>query len=88
MAAGIVDRCPRELLRGLIHSDGCRVLNRVYGKDYPRYFFTQVSDDIRRIFCEACQRVGIEYTRNDRRNVSITRASSVALLDSFVGPKT
>lgn len=47
----IVDRYPRELLRGLIHSDGCRVLNRVNGTDYPRYFFSQVSDDIRRIFC-------------------------------------
>ena len=31
---------PKEFLRGLIHSDGCRVLNRVNGKGYPRYFFT------------------------------------------------
>lgn len=54
--AEIVERHPRELLRGLIHSDGCRVLNRVNGKDYPRYFFTQVSDDIRRLFCETCKR--------------------------------
>jgi hypothetical protein len=84
----IVERHPRELLRGLIHSDGCRVLNRVNGKNYPRYFFTQVSDDIRWLFCETCRRLGIEYTHNDRRNVSIARAGSVALLDSFVGPKT
>ena len=58
------------------------------GKDYPRYFFTQVSDDIRRLFCDTCARLGIEYTRNDWRNVSIARARSVALLDTFVGPKT
>jgi hypothetical protein len=83
----IVERFPREFLRGLIHSDGCRVLNRVNGKDYPRYLFDQVSDDIRRIFCGACDRLGIEYTRSRWKTVSIGRAGSVALLDSFVGPK-
>jgi hypothetical protein len=33
---------PQMLLRGLIHSDGCRVTNRVRGGKYshPRYFFT------------------------------------------------
>lgn len=83
----IVARHARELIRGLIHSDGCRVLNRVNGKDYPRYFFTQVSDDIRRLFCAACRRVGVEYTWNNWKTVSIARAPSVALLDTFVGPK-
>ena len=83
----IVARFPREFLRGLIHSDGCRVLNRVNGKDYPRYFFDQVSDDIRRLFCEVCDRLGIEYTRSRWKTVSIARAESVALLDSFIGPK-
>jgi hypothetical protein len=36
------------LLRGLIHSDGCRVTNRVWGGKYcyPRYFFTNRSGDI------------------------------------------
>jgi hypothetical protein len=84
----IVDRHSRELLRGLIHSDGCRVLNRVNGRDYPRYFFTQVSVDIKRLFCDACDRVGIEYTFNSWKTVSIARRESVALLDSFVGPKS
>jgi hypothetical protein len=83
----IVAGYTREFLRGLIHSDGCRVLNRVNGKDYPRYFFSQVSDDIRRIFCDACRRVGVAYTWNNWKTVSIARAPSVALLDTFVGPK-
>jgi hypothetical protein len=86
--AEIVSRFPREFLRGLIHSDGCRVLNRVNGKDYPRYFFTQVSLDIKRIFCEACDQLGISYSFNNAKNVSIARAPSVDLLDSFIGPKT
>jgi hypothetical protein len=84
----IVDTYTREFLRGLIHSDGCRVLNRVNGKDYPRYLFSQVSDDIRRLFCEACERLGIEYKRNRWNEVSIARARSVVLLDSFVGLKS
>ena len=67
----IVDRFPREFLRGLIHADGCRVLNRVNGKDYPRYLFDQVSNDIRRLFCEACDRLGIEYTWSRLKTVSI-----------------
>jgi hypothetical protein len=83
----IVDRFPRQFLRGLIHSDGCRVLNRVNGKDYPRYFFSQVSTDIQAIFCAACDRLGIEYRQNRWNSISVARAPSVALLDSFVGPK-
>ena len=78
---------PREFLRGLIHSDGCRVLNRVNGKDYPRYFFTQVSDDIRGLFCETCRRLGIHYTQNNWKTISIARSGSVSRLDEFVGPK-
>ena len=83
----IVDTHTGEFLRGLIHSDGCRVLNRVNGKDYPRYLFSQVSDDIRRLFCEACDRLGVRYSFNRWKEVSVARAPSVAILDSFVGPK-
>jgi hypothetical protein len=83
----IVDAEPEQFIRGLIHSDGCRVLNRVNGKEYPRYFFSQVSDDIRRLFCRSLRQLGIDYTWNDHKNVSIARARSVALLDEFVGPK-
>jgi hypothetical protein len=73
--------------RGLLHSDGCRVLNRVNGKDYPRYLFVQVSDDIRGLSCDTCERLGVEYTLSSWTTVSIARGASVALLDSFVGTK-
>jgi len=43
----LVDLDPRHLIRGLLHSDGCRVLNWVNGTPYPRYHFTNVSADIR-----------------------------------------
>ena len=81
-------RChPQLFLRGLLHSDGCRVLNRVNGKNYPRYFFTQVSQDIRDLFCLTCDQLGIVTTSRHRKTVSVARAESVALLDSFVGAK-
>ena len=88
---------PRELLRGLIHSDGCRCVNRFKTKlpsgriaeyEYPRYFFSNLSADIRRIFCEHCELLGIRCTQSNPRNVSISHRKSVALLDEFVGPKT
>jgi hypothetical protein len=59
----------------LIHSDGCRVLNRV-GKGeyaYPRYLFSNRSEDIRRIFREACDSVGVRPTNPKPDEISIAR---------------
>jgi hypothetical protein len=86
---------PRPLIRGLIHSDGCRVTNwterRVGGTTkrytYPRYFFTNASDDIRRIFTDALDLLGIAWRQSNPRNISIARREAVAALDEFVGPK-
>jgi hypothetical protein len=87
----------REFIRGLIHSDGSRCINRFAVKlpsgrlgryAYPRYFFTNYSADIRQIFCEHCELLGIRWTQSNPRNISISHRDSVALLDSFVGPKS
>jgi hypothetical protein len=95
----IVDEHPWEFIRGLIHSDGCRITNWttriVAGRrkryEYPRYFFTNVSDDIRRLYCETLDKVGVEWkvTRRNGRafNISVARRASVALMDRHVGPK-
>jgi hypothetical protein len=83
----LVDQDPRPLIRGLLHSDGCRVLNWVNGTPYPRYHFTNVSADIRGIFERACDQLGIEWRANNRWSLSVARLGSVALLDGFVGPK-
>jgi len=86
---GLVIRYPKQLIRGLIHSDGCRSVNRVWNGryEYPRYFFTNTSDDIQQIFRDACDAIEVAY-RNSRVNViSIARRSHVARLDSFIGPK-
>ena len=82
---------PQLLLRGLIHSDGCRSTNTVRhgGKsyEYPRYTFSNRSDDIRRIFCDACDLIGVEWRVMNRWNISVARRASVARLDEFIGPK-
>jgi hypothetical protein len=87
---------PRAFLRGLIHSDGCRTINRFKTKlpsgriaeyEYPRYFFSNLSADIRAIFCEHCELLGIRWTQSNHRNISVSHRKSVALLDQFIGPK-
>jgi hypothetical protein len=88
----IVEDHPGRFLRGLIHSDGWRGLNRVTvkGRDYayPRYQFSNRSDDIRALFTHACDLVGIEWRPWGRWHISVARRASVARLDEFVGPKT
>jgi hypothetical protein len=83
----LVERWPDQLLRGLIHSDGCRFLN-TGRRDWvwPRYSFTQTSDDIREIFCLACRVMGIHWTRAGR-TIYVSRKADVARLDEFIGPK-
>lgn len=91
----IVDAHPWEFIRGLIHSDGCRITNwttrNVAGEpkryEYPRYFFTNVSGDVIRLFTETLDRLGVEWKQPNARNISIARKASVALLDAHVGPK-
>jgi hypothetical protein len=95
----VVDAHPWDFIRGLVHSDGCRITNwatrTVAGErkryEYPRYFFSNKSDDIRRLFTDALDLVGVEWTTlargSDPFSVSIARRASVALMDAHVGPK-
>jgi hypothetical protein len=87
----LVARHPELLLRGLIHSDGCRFTNTVrHGPKayrYPRYNFTNRSADIRQIFCDTCDSLEIEWRVMNAWNISVARRASVARLDEFVGPK-
>lgn len=86
----LVNRHPDQLLRGLIHSDGWRGVNRVQKRHYayPRYQFSNRSDDIRRIFTDACDLVGVRWRRMNRWTISVARRRDVAILDGFVEPKS
>jgi hypothetical protein len=92
----IVDAHPWAFLRGLLHSDGCRTVNRfttrlpsgrVAEYAYPRWFFSNRSDDIRGLFCATCDAVGVRWTQSNPRNISVSHRHSVALLDEHVGAK-
>jgi hypothetical protein len=54
---------------------------------YPRYSFTSHSEDIRGLFCECCEKVGVEWRQMNRWNISVARRDSVALMDRFIGAK-
>ena len=83
----LVSLYPDEFVAGLIHSDGCRCINRVKGREYPRYFFTNLSDDIRSLFAMACASIGVDCRPAGPKNLSIARRDSVAVMDQVVGPK-
>ena len=87
----IVEAEPEMFLRGLIHTDGWRGTNRVTskGKDYayPRYQFSNRSDDIRKLFTDTCDRLGIEWRRWGRWHISVAKREAVARMDEFIGPK-
>ena len=84
----IVEHHPEAFLRGLIHSDGCRYINRVKKYEYPSYGFTNMSLDIATLFTDACDQVGVRWRRSSFKNIAVTRRESVAIMDSFIGPKT
>lgn len=81
-------RWPQELLRGLIHSDGCRFISTGRGGwSAPRYSFKNRSADIHAIFRAACDDLGIRHTAAGADTTYVSRKTDVARLDAFIGPK-
>lgn len=87
----IVEAHPGPFARGLFHSDGCRVLNRVrHGTrwyEYPRYHFKNESADILALCGLALDLLGVAWRFNRRNEMSVARREAVELLDRHVGPK-
>jgi hypothetical protein len=92
----IVEQHPGRFLRGLFHPDGCRVTNwtvrTVAGRpkryEYPRYFFTNASADIRGLCCWALDLVEVPWRQSAHRTISVSRRTDVARLDALIGLKT
>jgi hypothetical protein len=88
----VIDQFPLDFIAGLIHADGCRALNNVIvrGKaySYPRYFFTNFSADILEFCKMAFDRIGVDWKQNRWNSLSVAKRDSVALLDTFIGPKS
>jgi hypothetical protein len=91
----VVEAFPADFLRGLFHSDGCRARNwtrrLVAGEmkryDYPRWQFTNNSDDIRALCCWALDLVGVPWRPSYWTTISVSRREAVARLDELIGPK-
>ncbi len=87
----IVEANRKPFIRGLIHSDGTRIIaterKGSYVRQAPRYAFSNKS--------EGHQAAVLRELRRHRRpldppsdcQIAIYRKASVALLDEFVGPK-
>jgi hypothetical protein len=91
----IVEQHPADFLRGLFHSDGCRVnnwaLQVVAGEkkryEYPRWQFTNESAEIMAWCQEALDLLDIPWRQSSRRLLSVSRRDAVARLDELIGFK-
>jgi len=83
----LVETWPKALLRGLIQSDGCRFINTGRSWRHPRYAFSNVSDDIKTIFSDACDLLDLHWTVAGPKTVYVSRKADVARMDEFIGPK-
>lgn len=91
----LVTAHPATVLRGLFHSDGCRVRNWtrrvVAGEmrryDYPRWQFTHHAADILELCCWALDLVGVAWRQSNWKTISVSRREAVARLDGLIGPK-
>jgi hypothetical protein len=83
----LVKEATEDFVRGLIQSDGCRVVANDRGVRSIRYHFTNRSEDILGLFTSALDDLGIPWTRSSTKVVSIYRKAATARLDEFVGPK-
>lgn len=91
----IVESYPADFLRGLFHSDGSRVANRVRrlvaGEMkyylYPRWQFTNYSADIRELCCWALDLVDVPWRQSNLHHISVSTRAGVARLDGLIGLK-
>ena len=92
----IIKSYPKEFIRGLIHSDGCRFIPKASGK--VNYQFTNTSTDIITLYCKTLDMLNIKYriakkpingkAKRQAYDISTSRKESVNILESFVGPKS
>jgi hypothetical protein len=83
----LVKEATEEFVRGLIDSDGCRVVANDRGVKSVRYDFSNRSDDIRGLFCAALDELAIPWACPSRYQVAVRRKAATARLDEFIGPK-
>lgn len=90
-----VELYPADFLRGLFHSDGCRVKNWatqvVAGEkkryDYTRWQFKNESAEIMGWCQQALDLLDVPWRQSSRNTLSVSRRDGVARLDELIGLK-
>jgi hypothetical protein len=93
--SAIVADHPGRFLRGLFHSDGCRVTNWATKRtecgtrryEYPRDHFSNRSEDILGLCVHALDLLGVPWRRSRHDMLAVSRRAGDAALDLVVGPK-
>lgn len=91
----IVELHPAAFLRGLFHSDGARSKNWTRRKvggdwkryDYPRWQFSNNSEDIRALCTWALDLLGVAWRPSSWKTISVSRRPDVRRLDELIGLK-
>jgi hypothetical protein len=100
----IVAAHPKLLVRGLIHSDGCRHINEVKRREEKRReekrLLRRQALPLSPVYVheyigghppdlhDHLDALDVHWTRTTARDISIARREDVAFLDTFVGPKS
>jgi hypothetical protein len=88
----IVETEREAFLRGLIDSDGCRIVANYREKNgtrrrYGRYVFSNRSEQIHKLFTDSLDALGVHWTRANFKDTAVARQADVRRLDQFIGPK-
>jgi hypothetical protein len=88
----IVAAQPWPLIRGLIRTDGCSFVNRTGRYEYLSYAFSNRSQAITDLLCDALERVGVDYRRNytagrKLHTLRVNRRANVAMMVDRIGIK-
>ena len=87
---------PADFLRGLFHSDGAGsrtgrrgwLAGRRRRYEYPRWQFSNRSDDVRDLCSWALDLVEVAWRASGPWTISVSRREAVAALDELIGPKS
>jgi LAGLIDADG-like domain len=74
----LVKQATEGFVRGLIDSDGCRVVANDRGVRSVRYHFSNRSEDILGLFSGALDDLGIPWTRPSQHTIAVYRKAAVA----------
>lgn len=81
----IVRKYPKEFIKGLIHSDGCRYLSN----NIVKYELKNYSTDILGYFEWACGLINVDTRRHSNGKATILRnKKDVDIFETFIGPKS